>query len=171
VVVRELKGEHVSIADLRPYPGNARTHSKKQVQQIAKSIERFGFTNPALVSDENQILAGHGRVQAAKLLGMVKVPIVRLSQMTEAERKAYLLADNKLALNAGWDREIRAIELQGLVDVEFDIELTGFSLAEIDIVLDEASENSPMNHSTGPEDQIPSVEDHAVTRMGDICLR
>jgi DNA modification methylase len=168
VVVRELKVEHVSIADLRPYPGNARTHSKKQVQQIAKSIERFGFTNPALVSDENQILAGHGRVQAAKLLGMVKVPIVRLSQMTEAERKAYLLADNKLALNAGWDREILAIELQGLVDVEFDIELTGFSLAEIDIVLDEASENSPMNHSTGPEDQIPSVEDHAVTRMGDI---
>ena len=131
------------ISVLRPYSRNARTHSKKQVKQIAASIERFGFTNPVLMSDDGEIIAGHGRVEAAKLLGMKAVPTLALSHLSEAERRAYVLADNKLALNAGWDKEILAIELQALVDLEFDVELTGFSLAEVDFVLDEAGDADP----------------------------
>lgn len=112
------------VRELCPYPRNARTHSKKQIRQIAASIERFGFTNPILVSDAGEIIAGHGRVEAAKLLGMKTVPTVALSHLSEAERRAYVLADNKLALNAGWDQEVLAIELQGLIDLDFDLELT-----------------------------------------------
>lgn len=92
------------IASLRPHARNARTHSKKQVKQIAASIERFGFTNPVLVSDDGEIIAGHGRVEAAKLLGWRTVTTLALSHLNEAERRAYVLADNKLALNAGWDK-------------------------------------------------------------------
>src|SRR5687768_13078128 len=135
--------ELLPVAQLRPYPGNARTHSKKQIRQIATSIERFGFTNPVLISDDNEIVAGHGRVEAAKLLGRESVPALRLSHLNAAQRRAYVLADNKLAQNAGWDREVLAIELQALIDLEFDVEITGFSLAEIDLVLDEAGETSP----------------------------
>src|SRR3954453_18538672 len=103
--------EVMPVAGLRPYAGNARTHSKKQIRQIAGSIERFGFTNPVLISDDDEIVAGHGRVEAAKLLGLKSVPALRLSHLSAAERRAYVLADNKLAQNAGWDREILAIEL------------------------------------------------------------
>ena len=116
------------IEALKPYPGNARTHSPKQVKQIAASIGRFGFTNPVLISDGGEIVAGHGRVEAAKLLGWKSVPTIALSHLTDAERR-HVLADNKLALNAGWDREILSIELQALVDLEFDVTVTGFSLA------------------------------------------
>jgi ParB-like chromosome segregation protein Spo0J len=136
-------------ATLRPYARNARTHSKKQIRQIANSIERFGFTNPVLISDDNEIIAGHGRVEAAKLLGIKEVPTVRLSHLNEAQRRAYVLADNKLALNAGWDREMLGIELQTLIDLEFDIEITGFSLAEVDLVIEEAKESSPGGPSEG----------------------
>jgi ParB-like chromosome segregation protein Spo0J len=115
------------LARLRPYPGNARTHSKKQIRQIADSIERFGFTNPVLISDDGEIIAGHGRVEAAKLLGMKSVPTLRLTHLDAAQRRAYVIADNKLALNAGWDREALAIELQALIDLEFDVEVTGFA--------------------------------------------
>jgi hypothetical protein len=93
----------ISLATLRPYPKNPRTHSKKQTRQIADSIRRFGFTNPVLVSDDDEIIAGHGRVEAAKLLQMKSVPAVRLSHLNAAQRKAYVIADNKLALNSGWD--------------------------------------------------------------------
>jgi DNA modification methylase len=155
------------ISALRPYAGNARTHSKKQIQQIARSIERFGFTNPVLVSDDGEIIAGHGRVQAAKLLGWKTVPTLALSHLSDAERRAYVLADNKLALNAGWDKEILAIELQALVDLDFGIEVTGFSLAEIDLVLDEAGEADPAG-SDAPEDAVPLVTGAPVTRMGDL---
>ena len=143
--------EQRATGSLRPYPGNARTHSKKQVRQIADSITRFGFTNPVLVSDDCEIIAGHGRVMAAKLLGMSEVPTVALSHLSAAERKAYVIADNKLARNAGWDTEILAIELQGLIDLDFDVSLTGFSLAEIDFVLDDARDASAETAS-GPDD-------------------
>src|SRR3954470_17726248 len=112
--------EHRSPSSLRPYPGNARTHSKKQVRQIADSIEKFGFTNPVLISDDGEIIAGHGRVEAAHLLGLQSVPTLRLSHLNAAQRRAYVIADNKLALNAGWDREVLAIELQALVDLDFE---------------------------------------------------
>ena len=112
-----------SIATLRPYAGNARTHSRRQVRQIADSIERFGFTNPVLIDDDDEIIAGHGRVEAAKLLGMTTVPSVwPVAPRRPTERRAYVLADNKLALNAGWDKEILAIELQALIDLDFDVD-------------------------------------------------
>ena len=120
------------VDNLTPYARNARTHSRKQIKQIARSIQRFGFVNPVLVSDEDQIVAGHGRVEAARLLGMKDVPTLALSHLDAAERQAYVLADNKLAENAGWDKELLAIELQHLVDLDFDVELTGFDIAEID---------------------------------------
>src|ERR1044072_7416300 len=124
--------EMLPITTLRLYSGNARTHSRKQVSQIADSIRRFGFTNPVLISDEGEIVAGHGRVMAAKELGINEVPAIRLSHLSPEERRAYVLADNKLALNAGWDTEVLAIELQALIDLDFDVTLTGFSIAEID---------------------------------------
>lgn len=158
-----------AITSLRPYARNARTHSKKQVRQIAASIERFGFTNPVLISDEGEIIAGHGRVEAAKLLGWKSVPTIALSHLSEIERRAYILADNKLALNAGWDRDILAIELQALVDFEFDVELTGFSLAEIDFVLDEAGEADP-EAPDAAEDAVPEFTGPAVSRMGDVWI-
>ena len=157
----------LSIDLLKPYPRNARTHSKKQIRQIAASIERFGFTNPVLVSDRGEIIAGHGRVAAARLLGRKTVPTLSLSHLSDAERRAYVLADNKLAMNAGWDKEILAIELQALVDLEFDVELTGFSLAEVDLAIDEANEAS-IKGPLEPEDAVPAVTGEPVTRMGDI---
>lgn len=158
-----------SLASLRPYDRNARRHSRRQVQQIAESIKRFGFTNPVLISDDDTIIAGHGRVAAAKLLGLEQVPTLRLSHLNEVERRAYILADNKLALNAGWDQEVLAIELQALVDFGFDTEVTGFSLAEIDLVLDEAREADPEIPDT-PEDKVPVLAGEPVSRRGDLWL-
>jgi len=155
------------IASLTPYARNARTHSKKQIRQIASSIERFGFVNPVLIRDTGEIVAGHGRVEAAKHLGLKSVPTLALSHLSETELKAYVLADNKLALNAGWDREILALELQGLIELDFDVELTGFSLAEIDLTLDEAREASTEARDA-PEDEVPLSEGPVVTAPGDI---
>ena len=157
-----------SIDELKPYSRNARTHSKKQIRQIADSIRRFGFTNPVLISDDGEIIAGHGRVEAAKILGLETVPTLKLSHLSEAERRAYVLADNKLALNAGWDQEILAIEQQALIDLDFDVTLTGFSLAEIDLTLDAARDANP---STDPavEDNLP-VAGPAVSRPGDVWI-
>jgi len=155
------------IEELRPYPRNARTHSNGQIRQIADSIARFGFNTPVLVSDEDEIIAGHGRVRAAKLLGLAEAPTLKLSHLSKSQRRAYMLADNKLALNAGWDSEILAIEFQALIDDGFEVELTGFSLAEIDFVLDEARESDPAAPSS-PEDATPHYPDQVVSRLGDL---
>jgi hypothetical protein len=149
---------------LRPYSGNARTHSPKQIKQIARSIERFGFNNPVLVDDDNQIIAGHGRVEAAKLLNMKTVPTVRLSHLSESEKKAYILADNRLAEKAGWDNEVLAIELQGLVDLGFDVLLTGFEPAEVDIIIEGIGDESEQPENLVPEE----TSDPAVSRLGDV---
>jgi DNA modification methylase len=154
---------------LRPHPNNARTHSNKQIKQIAKSIEKFGFCNPVLVDDANQIIAGHGRVQAATFLGLEAVPTCQLSHLSEAEKRAYILADNKLAEKAGWDKELLAIELQGLIELEVDVELTGFETAEIDFILEEAREAS--GAASGPEDAAPEPSPGpAVSQAGDLWL-
>lgn len=154
---------------LKPYARNARRHSKKQISQIADSIKRFGFTNPVLISDQSEIIAGHGRVEAAKLLKISMVPTLRLSHLNETERRAYVLADNKLALNAGWDQEILAIELQALIDLDFDTGLVGFSLAEIDLTLDAARGADP-KAQLGPEDDIPALAGQAVSQTGDVWI-
>jgi DNA modification methylase len=161
------------IDTLRPYARNARTHSKRQIAQIAESIRRFGFTNPVLVPSDGEIIAGHGRVAAAKQLGIAEVPTLALDHLSEAERRAYVLADNKLALNAGWDQEILAIELQGLIDLDFEVELTGFAQAEIDLVLDHALQSSPVPcgvaSSAGEhDDNVPERLAEPVTRLGDV---
>jgi DNA modification methylase len=159
--------EMIPVARLKPYAGNARTHSRKQVRQIADSISRFGFTNPVLIGDDHEIIAGHGRVMAAKELGLTAVPTVKLSHLNAEERRAYLLADNKLALNAGWDTEILAIELQALIDIDFDVTLTGFSLAEIDLTLDYAQAASSVAED-GTADLIPDLPTYAVSKLGDM---
>jgi ParB family chromosome partitioning protein len=121
-----------SIDLLIPYARNSRTHSDTQIAQIASSIKEFGFLNPVIIDGDNGIIAGHGRVLAAKKLGMVDLPCVEASHLTDAQRRAYIIADNKLALNAGWDDEMLRVEFAELEDLGFDLDLTGFSLDEID---------------------------------------
>ena len=128
--------KRVRVADLIPYARNARTHSDDQVAQIAASIREFGFTNPVLTDGDNGIIAGHGRVLAARKLGLAEVPVIELAHLTPAQRRAYVLADNKLALNAGWDEELLRLELTELEDLGADIALTGFNPMELaDITL------------------------------------
>jgi hypothetical protein len=154
---------------ITPYRGNARTHFKRQIEQIAASISKFGFNSPVLINDDGQIVAGHGRVEAAKLLGLAAVPTLRLSHLSSAEQRAYVLADNKLAEKAGWDRELLAIELQGLIDLDFEVELTGFEIPEIDIILEDA--DAAKAEENGPEDRIPDPQlNTSVTQPGDLWL-
>ncbi|HEY1649013.1 MAG TPA: DNA methyltransferase [Terracidiphilus sp.] len=155
------------IAQLKPNPHNARTHDKRQIRQIAESIRGFGFTNPVLVDTDNQIVAGHGRVEAAKLLGLTVVPTIRLDRLTKQQIRAYIIADNKLAERAGWDNEILAIEFEELLamdPVEFEITITGFEMAEIDQILEEASQANEI------QDQVPepNFEEEAITQPGDL---
>jgi DNA modification methylase len=156
----------MATASLRPYANNARQHSRKQIRQIAESMRRFGFTTPVLVSDEGEIIAGHGRVMAAKELGLVEVPTLRLSHLSVTERRAYVLADNKLALNAGWDTEILAIEFEALGELDFDLSLTGSSIAEIDFTLDQVRKAKPEPRPA--TDIIPLLPATPVTRFGEI---
>jgi DNA modification methylase len=145
--------EHFSPASLRPWANNARTHSKKQLRQIAESIKTFGFANPVMIDQTGTILAGHGRVEAAKSLGMETVLCLRIEHMTEDQKRAYVIADNKLALNAGWDEELLAQELQGLLareNIGFDIGVIGFEVAEIDNLVEGLTPEEPGN----PEDDI-----------------
>ena len=163
--MKKLKVTDLPPGSLKPYDGNARTHSPKQIAQIAASIKAFGFNNPVLIDKDGGIIAGHGRVEAAKLLGIDTVPCVRLEHLTEAEKRAYILADNKLAEKAGWDPEILKIELQHLtsLDLDFDVSITGFEMPEIDVLLSDAPPECD------PADDVPAVEPGpAVTRLGDI---
>src|SRR5712691_963149 len=161
--------EYSLVRELRPYPNNARTHSKKQIRQIANSIAKFGFCNPVLIDDDKQIIAGHGRVEAAKLLGIAAVPTCRLSHLSEADKRAYILTDNKLAEKAGWDKQLLAIELQCLIDLDVEIELTGFEMPEIDLILEDAREAN--GASSGPEDNVPQYPSGpVVTQSGDLWV-
>ena len=124
-----------NVLELIPYVNNSRTHSDEQVIQIASSIKEFGFTNPILTDGENGIIAGHGRLMAAKKLGLKEVPTIELSHLSEAQKKAYIIADNKIALNSGWDDAMLAIEFAELEALDFDLELTGFSLEELSLLI------------------------------------
>ncbi len=154
------------LEQLHPYLKNARTHTKHQIRQIAESIRVFGWTNPVLLDAANRIIAGHGRVEAAKLLGLDQVPTIRLESLTEDQIRAYIIADNKLAENAGWDKSILAIELQHLMTLDvadFDVTITGFEVPEIDMILDAAKEDD----DTVPE---PDFDQPSVTEPGDLWL-
>jgi hypothetical protein len=120
--------EQINVADLREYERNSRTHDKKQIQAIANSIKEFGFTNPLLLRDDNTIIAGHGRLAAARLLGLEQVPCIRLSHLAPEQARAYVIADNALAEQAGWDMEMLKIEILKLQELDFDLGLTGFDL-------------------------------------------
>ena len=157
-----------AIEALKPYGRNARTHTKKHIRQIADSIARFGFTNPVLISAEGVIIAGHGRVEAARMLGLDQVPTLELAHLTADELRAYVLADNKLALNAGWDMEILAGELEALIDLDFDISLTGFSAAEIDLTVGQAKASSVVSETADDADLVPPMADTTVSRAGDL---
>jgi len=126
-----------SISRLIPYANNARTHSDEQVSQIASSIKEFGFTNPVLIDKDNGIVAGHGRVLAATKLNMTEVPTICLESLTKTQIKAYILADNRLAENAGWDMDLVSIQLKELQELDFDIDLTGFQIDELVIEIDD----------------------------------
>ncbi len=164
----DLKVVVRSLSSLKPNPRNARTHSRRQIAQIADSIRTFGFNNAVIIDEDGMILAGHGRVAAAQKLGMTEVPTVCLSHMTEAQKRAYILADNKLAEKAGWDEEILALEFQTLFEIapELDLTITGFEIAEIDLTIG--------RHEDGPEpddlDELPAVDPDTpvVTRTGDL---
>lgn len=127
----KLKIQYKPIQDLIPYARNSRTHNDAQIAQIAASIKEFGWTNPVLLDGTNGIIAGHGRVMAAQKLGETEVPTIELSHMDENQKRAYIIADNKLALNAGWDNEMLALEIADLKDAGYDLGLTGFDLDEI----------------------------------------
>jgi ParB-like chromosome segregation protein Spo0J len=139
----ELKIEYLLATDLVPYENNSRTHSQQQVDQIKRSMNEFGFTNPILLDENNGIIAGHGRLQAAQELGTKLVPTITLKGLTKAQRKAYVIADNQLALNAGWDSSILAQELSELEKLNFDLDLIGFDNSEISGLMFENKEHYP----------------------------
>lgn len=153
------------VATLVPYARNSRTHSDAQVAQIAASIKEFGFLNPVIVDGENGIIAGHGRVMAAQMLGMAAVPVVEAKHLTETQKRAYIIADNKLALNAGWDDEMLRIEFAELGEADFDLELTGFSLDEIGALQIEEVEEGLTD-----EDAVPEAPSEPVTKLGDVWV-
>jgi len=157
--------EILPTAGLIPYARNSRTHSAEQVAQIAASIREFGFTNPVLIDAGGGIIAGHGRVMGAQSLGMAEVPCIRLGHLTDAQKRAYIIADNKLALNAGWDEAMLRLELNDLQAMEFDLDLIGFNADELaDLMAD------PPGAGKTDADQAPPVEKVAVSKTGDVWL-
>lgn len=157
--------EHWSLQRLIPYAKNARTHDDTQVSQIAGSIAEFGFVSPILVGDDNIIIAGHGRLMAAQQLGLDTVPVIVLHHLTEAQRRALVIADNKIAENAGWNDELLKLELEELGDLGFDLDVIGFSDEELDELL--GNDEQP---GETDEDDIPEVEDEPVSRHGDVWI-
>ena len=156
--------QYKATEDLIPYARNSRTHGAEQVAQIAASIREFGWTNPVLIDGENGIIAGHGRVLAAHKLGETQVPTIELSHMSDTQKRAYIIADNKLALNAGWDSEMLALELGALGDLGFDINLIGFSAEELKLLMDIAEADAIYSNKITvpiyePRNKKPPIED------------
>src|SRR6202158_2452086 len=160
-----LKIAYKDPGQLKPRARNPRTHTTKQIKQIAASIQEFGFISPVLIDGADGIIAGHGRVEAAKLVGMRDVPTVRVDHLTSAQIRAYVIADNRLAENAGWDRELLTLELQELsVELNFDVTVTGFETAEIDLLVNELTEDT-----ADDADEVPEIDRSlpAISRPGD----
>ena len=151
-----------AVKDLIPYVNNARTHSDEQVTQIASSIREFGFINPIIIDDKNNVIAGHGRLLASKKLGLKEVPTVLVDHLTDTQRKAYILADNQLALNAGWDDELLKLELAQLDDVGFDLELLGFDL--------KALEGLGVEELELEEQEVPEPAENPISKLGDVWI-
>ena len=157
--------EQLKVGDLIPYVNNSRTHSDEQVTQVASSIKEFGFTNPILIDDDGGIIAGHGRLMAAKKLGLVEVPCIRLGHLSEAQRKAYVIADNQLALNSGWDLDTLKLEIDRLGELDFDIELLGFDDDFLtSLIIEEPGEGLT------DEDAVPEAPETPTTVEGDVWI-
>ena len=156
--------QYKATEDLIPYARNSRTHSAEQVAQIAASIREFGWTNPVLIDGENGIIAGHGRVLAAHKLGETQVPTIELSHMSDTQKRAYIIADNKLALNAGWNNDMLALEIDDLKEAGYDIGLTGFSHDEI------AALNPDVIKGLTDEDAVPELQAKPFSKLGDVWL-
>ena len=168
----EPKIEQVDVTLLHPNLRNARTHSRRQINQIAASIEGFGFTNPILIDENCLLIAGHGRLEAAKMLSLSRVPCIRIPHLTDPEKRALMLADNKIALNAGWDLDLLASELADLSQMElsFDLEVTGFDVPEIDLIIEGQGAPEPEAPEVAPEPdrtRSPLVQLGDLWRLGD----
>jgi DNA modification methylase len=155
------------VADLIPYARNSRTHNEEQIAQIMASIKEFGFTNPILIGGDNVIIAGHGRLLAAQRLGLTEVPVIRLPDLTETQRKALVIADNKIALNAGWDEEMLALEMKELEESDFNLDILGFSEDEL-----KELENfgEPQTEAKSEEDEVPEAPVEPITKRGDMWI-
>ena len=158
-----MKITQKKVTELIPYVKNSRTHSDEQIAQIAASIKEFGWTNPILVDGSNGIIAGHGRLMAARKLGFKEVPTIELADLTETQKKAYIIADNRLALNAGWDNEMLTIELNDLLADGFALEILGFDTKELDALLE-----PEVVEGLTDEDAVPNIPDEPKTKLGDI---
>jgi DNA modification methylase len=158
--------EQVTIEKLIPYAKNSRTHSDEQIAQIAASIKEFGFVNPVLIDEQDGIIAGHGRIMAARKLGIDEVPCIRLAHLTENQKRAYVIADNKLALNAGWDEEMLKLEIKDLEAGDFDISLLGFDAEELENILDEPETTEGLTE----DDEVPEPPVEPITVLGDVWL-
>ena len=159
--------EMVPVARLIPYARNAHTHSETQVGQIAGSMREFGWTNPVLIDGAGGIIAGHGRILAALKLGITDAPCIRLTHLTETQRRAYILADNRIALNSGWDEEMLALELEELGDLNFDLSLAGFELEEVEELL--AAAHATPEGETDPDD-VPEITENPASKLGDVWI-
>lgn len=161
---RELRIEWCDPAILKPRPGNPREHSQDQIRRLRKSIREFGFTNPILIDEDHQVLCGHGRLEASKAEGLDKVPVIRIADLSEAQRRAYVIADNALAEKAGWSKELLRSELEGLIELGYDAELTGFDTVEIDTVLSFGDDSVP-----GKNEELVELPDDSepLSRLGD----
>jgi len=156
--------EMMPLASLTAYDKNSRTHSPEQVKQIAASLREFGFTNPVLIDSSGGIIAGHGRVMAAESMGMVVVPCLRLAHLSEAQKRAYIIADNKLAENAGWDMDILRLELGELNEIGYDLDLLGFEAVELKDLLAFLDPNGGLTD----ENEVPEVPAEPITQPGDV---
>ena len=160
-----LEVSYLATTDLIPYANNPRTHSDQQVAQVAASIQEFGFNNPILIDEHNSIIAGHGRLAAAQKLNMNTVPTILLEGLSEAQRKAYVIADNKLTENGGWDYDLLAVEIERLKELDVDIDLTGFDPTELDTILE-----PEVVEGLTDEDAVPEVPDNPITKRGDVWI-
>jgi len=162
---QNLEVAYIATTDVIPYANNPRTHSDQQVAQVAASIKEFGFNNPILLDEHNGIIAGHGRLAAAQKLGMDLVPTITLAGLTEAQRKAYVIADNKLTENGGWDYDLLAVEIERLKELDVDIDLTGFDPTELDTILEPEIVEGLTN-----EDEVPEAPEEPITKRGDVWI-
>jgi DNA modification methylase len=165
--MNDLQIQHSPLERLIPYARNARTHADEQISQIAGSIAEFGFVNPILIGEDNVIIAGHGRLMAAQRLGLPTVPVIMLAHLSETQRRALVIADNKIAENAGWDEEMLRIELQALREADFDLDITGFDFEDIDRLLNgEHAENQGLTD----DDAAPEIQENPLSQPGDVWL-